>query len=273
MAFDISNIAPRARAEYIRIGRWWGSKDTLAQANDTLRALELHGPAIVAFGFAIEDGERLAWARDALEAAGVGRSHAEASKKVTSHVYLDAMREGKRVRMTARSVLTNVERALREQDGATCEAALRELGSTLSKTQTAGADDEVLVRQLELLAEVFRHPVIGMESALRGGVLALREIEVTIRNLREAAHARIAKPGTPLETEKLDLLDGIIVSLVRGARRAARIAAVRLASPALAKPFELSKLYATRSKKEETPQPEVPAVEPAPSPSKPPPAC
>lgn len=272
MAFDISILSPQARAEYIRIGRWWGSKDTLAQANDTLRALELYGANLSPYGFTIDDTKRLVFVRDALEAAGVGRSLAETSKKVTSRVYLDAMRDGKRARLTARTVLSNVERTLREHDNATCEAALRELGSTLAKTQSAGADDDALARQLELLAESFRHPVIGMEAATRGGMVTLREIEMAIRNLREAAHARNAKPGTPMETERLDLLDGMVVTLARAARKAARIAAVRLSSPAMAKAFELSRLYAVRTKAqgEET---SANAPDPAPSTPPDPPAC
>lgn len=269
MALNIDAISPKARAEYIRVGRWWGSKDTLAQANDTLRAIDMHGAAIAAFGFSIEDGKRLALARDALQDAGVGRTIAEATKKVTSRAYLDAMREAKNARLSARSVLANVERVLREQEGADAESALRELGSVLAKTQSAGADDEALARQLELLAEAFRRPLIGREAETRGGTLSLRELEAAIHTLRESAQARVTKPGTPSETEQLDLLDGIIVSLARAARRAARLAAVRLGSPALAKAFELSRLYATRTKPTNEAAPEAPTPPP---PSSPPPA-
>lgn len=270
MALDIEAISPKARAEYIRIGRCWGSKDTLAQANDTLRALEAHGSAIVPFGFSLADGQSLALARDALQEATVSRSFAEVSKKVTSRSYLDSMRGGKAARLTARSVLLNVERLVRDQSGSSAEAAHRELAAVLAKTQSAGADDEALTRQLELLAEALRHPILGAEAATRGGTLSLREVEAAIHNLRESAQARNTKRGTPSETEHLDLLDGIIVTLARSARRAARLAAVRLGTPALAKAFELSRLYATRSKASNEVAKEAP---PAPSPSAPPPAC
>lgn len=252
MAFDFSLISPQARADYIRIGRSFGSRDTLAQANDILHALETHGADLVPFGFSQGDAKQLIVLRNELEAAGVGRSLAEASKKTTSQTYLQAVGEGKQARMVARSVLSNIERALYQQGAPANELALRELRVVLGKTQSAGADDEALARQLELIADALRHPVIAAEGNERGARPALRDVELAIGRLREAARARISKPGTPAETEKLDLIDGLIVSLVRSARRAARLAAVRHGSPALAKAFELSKLYPSRSKGAET---------------------
>lgn len=259
MAFDISVISPQARADYIRVGRNWGSKDTLAQANDTLQALTRYGSELVLFGFAAEDGKTLALVRDALQEATLGRFYAEASKKATSKAYLDAMRAGKNARLAARSVLSNVERILRDKAVPAHEGSLRGLGLALMKTQSAGADDHKLLEQLEILAECLRDSVIRDEAATRGGPESLREIEAAIVNIRDWAQSRTIKRGTPAETEMLDLLDGIIVSLARSARRAARIAAVRAGSPALAKAFELSRLYTTRSQSSSTSIQEPPA--------------
>lgn len=49
--------------------------------------------------------------------------------------------------------------------------------------------------------------------------------------------------GCLAETDRLDLLDGIIVALARGARKAARDAARRLGQPSLTANFELDKIY------------------------------
>jgi hypothetical protein len=58
---------------------------------------------------------------------------------------------------------------------------------------------------------------------------------------------RTGARGTRVETEQLDLLDGIIVTLVRNARKAARAAAKRLGKPSLVADFELTKLYEPRA--------------------------
>ncbi|MDI1480270.1 hypothetical protein [Polyangium sp. y55x31] len=52
-----------------------------------------------------------------------------------------------------------------------------------------------------------------------------------------------------METETLDLIDGIIVSLTRTAREAADAAARELGEPALATAFELSTLHKRYAKK------------------------
>ena len=85
-------------------------------------------------------------------------------------------------------------------------------------------------------ATTLTHPESGRERSRRDG-----------SRLRASVAARAGSPGTPAETEQLDLLDGIIVALVRGARKAARAAAKRLGTPALTADFELTKLYGPKT--------------------------
>ena len=61
--------------------------------------------------------------------------------------------------------------------------------------------------------------------------------------LRAISQEAATAPGTPAQTELLDLIDGIIVGLSRGARRAARAAAKASGEPAMATAFELTELY------------------------------
>jgi len=252
MANDFSNLSPQARADFIRIGRRFGSSETLAQAIATLQALDVHGAAIAPFGFSEADKKQLVLLRDELEAAGVDRSLAEVAKATTSQAYLESMRGGKQARLLARSVVESVERDLHQRNDSAIEPVLSEIRTVLGKTQSAGADDQALARQLELLAEVLRNPVVMKVGADRGVRHAIEEVASAIDQLRSAAHSRVTKRGTPEETERLDLIDGLIVSLVRSARKAARVAAVRHGSPALAKAFELSKLYPPRPKRAAT---------------------
>lgn len=266
MAIDVSTLSPQARADYIRIGRHFGSSDTLAQANATLQALDVHGDLLVRFGFSQSDRRLLAEARDELEAAGVARSFAEAGKTTNNQTYFDAMRDGKQARLVARSVLANVERELYQRNDSGNETVITEIRTVLGKTQSAGADDEALARQLELLAQVLRNPVVMEAGADRGVRQSLEDVTTAIGRIRSAAHVRVTKPGTPAETERLDLIDGLIVSLARSARRAARLAAAHHGSPALAKAFELSKLYPWRSKSKSTNEAsEAPASTPTPA--------
>src|SRR4051812_5107025 len=80
MPFDFSTLSPIARADYLTVGRRYGSDDTLAQANQTLQGLSSHGAELVQHGFAADDGLRLTDTRDALVKAGVGRNQALGDK-------------------------------------------------------------------------------------------------------------------------------------------------------------------------------------------------
>ena len=61
--------------------------------------------------------------------------------------------------------------------------------------------------------------------------------------LRAQARSATGARGTPEATERLDLIDGIILELVRQAQKAADVAGKELGEPALAKVFALTALY------------------------------
>jgi hypothetical protein len=231
---------PAAAERYLRIGRQWGSNDTWAQANQTLNGLATYGTELAKHGFSAADGQRLADARDALQAAGVGRDVAAGSKKLTSTTYVGVLRDGKQVRETARSILENVKTAL--GDGGD-EASVKTIEVVLNQTRSAGADAGELAKHLDLLSGVLEEEA----AADRGGPAGVTALTACAAALRTAAQQRAAGPGTPAETETLDLLDGIIVTLARNARKAARPAAKRLVMPSLLTDFELTKLYPPKS--------------------------
>ena len=76
MALDTSTLPPKTRTKYLRLGRQFGSQDTLDQANQTLKGLADYGPEVGKHGFVQADKDRLQAARDGLIAAGVGRTGA-----------------------------------------------------------------------------------------------------------------------------------------------------------------------------------------------------
>ena len=264
MPIDLSTLSPHARAEYIRIGRQYGSTDTLAQANQTLTGLVKYAPELTRHGFSLGDGTRLEGARDGLIEAGVDRSGKVGTRKVTSHAYVDALAHGKAKREDARSILDNAKRALSERVDATAAAGVNVIKAALQQTRSAGADGDKLAGHLDTLRLALGDPNVLVEVSGRGGLDAGIDLQIAADTLRAASKERAGAPGTPAETELLNLLDGIIVGLARGARKAARAAAKRLGMPALMADFELTKLYASRGAGKATAAPAAtPPVPPA----------
>ncbi|MFO0759116.1 MAG: hypothetical protein U0359_21670 [Byssovorax sp.] len=273
MAIDLDTIPAITRAQQIKLGRQFSSNDTLAQANQTLNALESYGDLLVPDGFIAADTARLTDARDMLITAGVGRETARAGKKVTNGLYTEAMAEGKILRRRGRAVLENVEGALQESAAPDAQEAVQKIKATLLGTQAAGADAEALATQLDQLAATLKAPGIKAEAAKRGGAQAAADLLAGSAKLRASDEQSAVPAGTPAHTQLLDHLDGIIVGLVRRARKAARSAAARLGNPAIAAAFELDKLYAGPAKKNDKPAPKSPADGPnAPLPPVAPPA-
>lgn len=240
MALDLSKVPAAARERYVGMGRRFGSELTLNQANHTLNALDDHDKTLAGFGFSKGDGERLKEARDLLVQAGVGRAQARGERKQTSTEMLQAMQRAKAARKRGQAILL----ALLDQSEELGLGAKRPaLLATAAQIRSSGEDAELLGQQLDLLRSTLSGAEVAKAAADRGGPESLKELEAAAKALREAAASWRRSPGTPVETERLDLLDGIIIDLVRSARRSARAAASALAQPALAKAFELLHLY------------------------------
>jgi len=253
MTLDLSDISPEARAAFIKDGERWGSEDTLDQANLTLKGYEAHGEKLAAFGFSSEDAAEIKDARDALIEAGVGREAKRTSKKIDTAAHAAAMREGQAIRLRARAVLTGSRRSLLREGKA---EAVQKLDAVLERESVAAEDAEGLAKQLDALQGVLKDLTIAKAAKTRGGPQAVADLAARASGLREAAQAKAGPRGTPVETEALDLIDGIIVSLARSAREAADAAAKELGEPAIATAFELSALYKRRVKKKAEEQPD-----------------
>ena len=255
-SIDFSTLSAKARANYIRIGRSFGSTDTLAQANQTLNGLATHGTALEEHGFAEEDRDRLLGARDGLIGAGVGREGARGDKKVTAASYWDAVKSGKALRKSARTILQTTRRALHDKGDAASEAGVTRIDAALQQSRSLD-DEDKLPGQLDVLRGALADGSVAPAATKRGGPKAVADLQATADAIRSAAADRSKAAGTPAETEHLDLLDGIVVTLARDAHQAAVAAAKRLGMPALVADFELTKLYPARRA---VPQPVGPAV-------------
>jgi hypothetical protein len=243
MALELDSLPGPLRKELIETGRYFASEDTLDQANQTLGALVESGELIADFGFGEEDKEDLTEGRDLLVDAGVARADKRAGKKTTSAKFVAALKKGKNARRRSRAVLGSGVQQLRKSSDALSQTAAQEARAVLEGTRRAEANPEKLATQLDQLkAELSKEPMAAA-VARRGGPAAVTLLTESATELRAATASKATPRGTPDQTERLDLLDGIIVGLVRSAREAARSAANELGRPAVAKAFELKKLY------------------------------
>jgi hypothetical protein len=253
MPFDPKTLSPISRASYIKLGKQYGSSDTSAQADFTLLALKAHGPKLTAFS--VDDGARLKEVRALLSDAINARSSAQGTSKVTNKAYLDALVAGKIAWLTGRTTLQNSRSDLLESNEPESAEALRALDAVLAQTHTAEKDAEKLANQLGTILWILDHtekipnsPLVAKVTIARGGAEAVVVLTRQIALLRDIAK-QVAAPGTPTETEEMDLLDGIIVTLARKARKAAREADKKLGTKSLGKEFALKHLYRSTGKK------------------------
>lgn len=251
MPLDLDAIAPKRRNTHILNGRHFGSERTLAQADDTLAALKVHGTDIS--GFAPRDQERLEELVQALLEAGVQRGAAKTAVTAATAAYATALSGGKQVRREADAVLRG---ALSDLADAGEEEVVTKIEIALNATSSTGANAEALRGQLATQREVLVLEPVAAATADRGGPDVVTKLDAAVLAMRAAEQTRPGKPGTPKETERLDLIDGMIVDLVRRARRAARAASTALGKPAIAKAFELDALYG-RPRKKADPTPPV----------------
>jgi hypothetical protein len=243
MALELNKISAVAREHYINLGRHYSSVDTLKQADHTLDGLKTHGEVVLTHGLAQRDATKLTDAREALEKAGVGREEAVGEKRTNARLYREALRAGKNAREQARTVLEGAQEDLSESSEEEDIKAANGLSVTLTQTRAAGSDATALAAQLTLLRTALEQGPVAAASSDRQGEQVVELLGSNIERLGEAARTRVLRPGTPAHTEHLDLLDGIIIKIVRRARKAARSAARAKGQPALADAFKLDRLY------------------------------
>jgi hypothetical protein len=266
MPVDVSKLLeklPAVRREAaLRIGAQFASENTLRQADDTLRALKQYGDEVTQFGYGDEDAEELTGLRDALSAAGAGRQGARAGKKTTSQALDQAIDDGKAARLRAHAILDRAQLLVAEAPTA------QRIGAILAQTRSAGADAQKLFEQLKILQPILEDKEVAAVIKKRGGPEAIAALKQAMTKLIDAKRAHAGGGGSPAETARMDLLDGLIVDNVRDARRAARAAGKALGRPEIARAFELGALYESRrSRRSPTPSPEPPIpADPAPTP-------
>ena len=246
MPLLLDEFSARARTKHIKTGRRYGSSVVLAQADDTLEALDAlaaMADQLAEKGFSRSDGERLADGRAALLESGVLKDVAEADAQAKTQAFQAELKRGKQARRDSEAILTRVQTVLDEKGN---EAAAQAIEIALRGGGSSGSDADKLRAQLQGLRAPLAREDVAEAAADRGGAAAIAAIDASLAELRSIEQVRPTKRGTPAETERLDLIDGIVVDLVRSARRAARALAAALGQPSIAERFELEALYGGR---------------------------
>lgn len=259
MAIDIATMAPKAREKYLAIGERYATPDVLAQADKTLSALTLYGTILVLFGYGLDDGQRLAELRDVLLEYSTNQVQSAGARKNSRKSYLTTLRQSKDARLSVRTVLGVAHDALLESGE---EEAAKPIQTVLDDT-SAEAEDADLLDQLKALHLVVTAPALESLIASRGGPAIIERLTAAQTGLRAVLRGRAGDPERTAASQIRDILDGMVVTSVRAARAAARVAARAHGQPAIARAFKLDLLRPTRATEPDDETPGLPETDPS----------
>jgi hypothetical protein len=267
MAWSIDALAPEAREHYLALGRRYTAHQVLQQANKAAGAHAKYAIELAEDGFGIEDGQHLTELRDVLYAQVTVCSEASQARALSKKLHVDSRRSARQERRSARLLLDRALVKLRDSgDSQTALAVKTALEQT--KRLRSAAD---LFTHLELLHGALTHPLVVPVIATRGGARTTRRLVEARDALLAATRENASHPEVRAGVEAREVIEGVLVSLVRSAAEAARLSSRRLALPSIASAFRLTYLAPWRTRrKPDAPEPDAPAPEPdapAPEPS------
>lgn len=250
---QLAALSPDARIELIDVGEQFNRDVVLDQIEVSLEAFGRTGAELATAGVTAEDADDLRDIQAAIIAAGEDRTSVGTGKSVGRKGYQAAISRGKVACAAAITVLQNSAAALARKPDPTNPDAAATIASFLQKTGSVGRSGTKVIAQLGVLELAFADQAVAKATATRGGPAAKAEIEAAHSACTAARPAHLASGGTPVQTQHQNLLEGLAVSFLRAFRKAARTRAKQLGNPALAKAYELTKLYAGQSSPEPKP--------------------
>jgi hypothetical protein len=239
---DLNTLRPAVRLAYQEVGSRYSSDDTKAQGESTLEAHTRFGALVGPRGFSAAQVARLTWALAAITFAQVDREGRRIDSKTTVAGLKAGLKTGKAHRFALRALLAPVPNLLRAKGTEPADQAASQVETVLGRTSSAGSNPNRLADQIELLATELGKDAVQAAAGADLVAPALTEAATAVTTLRALAAQRPGRPGTPKETERLDVLDGIIIELVRQARAAARVASRMTGNPAIEQEYALDHL-------------------------------
>lgn len=251
MAWSIDALAPEAREHYLALGRRYTAHQVLEQANKTLGGYAEYAAELAEDGFGAEDGQQLAELCDLLLAQVTVCSDASHARDLIKRAHVDARRSARQERRSVRLLLGIAQVKLR--DSGDTEAA-NVVKAALEQTHRLRSPAD-LFKHLHLLHGALTDPAVVPVIAGRGGATATRRLIEARDALQAATRENAGHPEVRAETEAREVIEGVLVTLVRSASEAARLASRRLARPSIATAFRLKHLAPWRSRRKPTTQP------------------
>ena len=244
------------------VGEQFGTSDVLRQLERFHEADRQTGAIPASFGFTESDKTQLGQLAAAITDASGVRLDTRVARSTSTDDYREAVSAGKSAVRTTRAVLSNTVAALGLVPGADSKETRSAIRAALDRLGAIGRSKTKLQEQLRLLITTLGESKIAGAAAERGGADALTALAKAIETIAAKTEPAAKVPGTPADTRRLNLLEGLAVSLLRRARAAARAWASAKKDPTLARPYELEFLYAGSA-----PSPAVPTPSPSPAPS------
>lgn len=242
---NIDAINPDKKEQLIASGRHFGSPLVKAQGEHTLAALLRYETVMANYGFTAEEIQALrdflAMYPENLQA----REVKQVGRTLNSRQLQSQTKSAKAVRLQSHGLLGMVSNRLHAQsvtpeDEAGKAAQIIDI--TLSKTAAAPKTTDGFLSQLRLLAHCWTNHAVANEAAKRGGVDLLGSLQAQIAVLEATQKDLQHAAPTAADTQRLDLIDGLIIERVREARRIAKTASKASGDPALADAFKLTHL-------------------------------
>lgn len=243
---QLENVSAEKAAQLIKVGQRYGSGPVKEQAEQILGAFAQHKGVMVRYGFTEEDAEEIAQLVTMYPANLEERANKKVGRTVTSAALRAHVKGGKQARLRGRAMLEAVGNRLAAGQSAATDPkadAARLITATLSQTDALSREVEVLLSQLRLIAHCWTSKIIATEAAKRGGDEVIALLQAQIQTLDASLSDIQQAQTTSADTQRLDLIDGLIIERVREANRAAKVAAKTEGNPALADAFKLKHLY------------------------------
>lgn len=236
---DLTLLPPDYRLELIKLGKRFASQDVLAQAAQTRMHYKRTEGILQDYGYDDSDVEELDWLCNELEREVEVRDSKQTNRRLTRAEITAIEKDARLTRRLGRTALMSARKRLLKKGAL---EPVRQIDAVLTQTQHANPDSDLLRRHLTLIASVLEDSVIcGACRSIQKKVKP--RLPTALQGLSDAEANRPRRQGTPYTSDRIDLLDGLLIDNVRSARQAAKDATDELGKPHILKGFLLIELY------------------------------
>lgn len=245
---DLNQYVGKRREDLVRLGRLWGSLTIKEQTNAILALLRENEEILAKYGILALDREELEALAGFYPQELEERTDKKLGNTLTSRTLREVVQTAHTARRGSRSLLEIVGNRLNGRDvsGDDPDAVRQErlqVEAALQSTSRKLNDAQGTHAQLLTLSKCLALPITARIAAPRGADRLQAALSTSLTALTSAIDDMQQLTTTSALTERLDLIDGLIVERLREISHAAKNAAKEEGRPQLAHAFRLSLLY------------------------------